>query len=155
MNFFVDTVDVRPGDTLELTPVLTRLGAPGAVTPRAQRRQAILEQRREALASGSFSCEPAVNYDATKCFDQRPRPTTTTFVPLPSSSGDSPTPSVVWVKVSADGRTEEVRRLRPSSDLTFERAVHQYVRTLTWQPAKKDGVAIEAWTQWIFPPAPR
>ena len=158
MNFFVDTVDVKPGETLELTPALTRLGssAPEAtLPPRAQRREAIREQRREALASGAFSCEPAVNYDAARCFDERPRPTTTTFVPLPAGAATAPTPSVLWVKVSADGRTEDARRLRPSNDPAFERAVHQYVRTLAWQPAKKDGAAIAAWTQWIFPPAPR
>ena len=84
-----------------------------------------------------------------------PRPTTTTFVPLPAGAATAPTPSVLWVKVSADGRTEDARRLRPSNDPAFERAVHQYVRTLAWQPAKKDGAAIAAWTQWIFPPAPR
>jgi eukaryotic-like serine/threonine-protein kinase len=154
MNFFVDTVDVKPGETIELTPALTRLGAGtptgtpgGALPPRAQRRQ--------ALANGSFSCEPAVNYDAARCFDERPRPTTTTFVPLPAGAADAPTPSVIWVKVSAEGRTEQARRLRPSNDPLFERAVHQYVRALAWRPARKDGAAIEAWTQWIFPPAPR
>ncbi len=158
MNFFVDTVDVKPGETLELTPALTRLGTSdpgGALPPRGQRREPLRDARREALASGSFSCEPAFNYDAARCFDERPRPTTTTFVPLPAGAGNAPTPSVLWIKVSADGRTEEARRLRPSSDPVFERAVHQYVRALAWQPAKKDGAAIAAWTQWIFPPAPR
>jgi hypothetical protein len=60
---------------------------------------------------------------------------------------------VLWVKVSAAGTTEEVRRLRPSSDPVFERAVRLYVETLTWDPAKKDGAAVDAWTQWIFRPA--
>jgi predicted Ser/Thr protein kinase len=156
-NFYVDTVEIRAGETMELTPELTALGAgtPGAAPPgsRLERRQAIREARREAAASGSFSCEPAVNYNAARCFDVRPQPRTATFVPVPAGATGTPTPSVLWVKVSAAGTTEEVRRLRPSSDPVFERAVRQYVETLTWDPAKKDGAAVDAWTQWIFRPA--
>jgi hypothetical protein len=62
---------------------------------------------------------------------------------------------VLWVRVSADGRTLVTRPLRPSSDPVFEQAVNQYVRTVAWQPGKKDGAAIDGWIQWIFRPAPR
>ena len=153
-NFYVDTVEVRAGEITELTPVLTPLGG-GQVPPRGARRQALLEQRREALASGDYTCEPAINYDAARCYDERPRPVAATFVPVPDGVTGQPTASVLWVRVSADGRTLVTRPLRPSNDPLFEQAVNQYVRTVAWQPGKKDGVAIDGWVQWIFRPAPR
>ena len=154
-NFYVDTVDVRSGDTTELTPVLTPLGTGSAqLPPRAARRQ-LLQERRQALASGDYTCEPAINYDAARCYDVRPRPVSATFVPVPEGVTGQPSASVLWVRVSADGRTLVTRPLRPSNDPLFEQAVNQYVRTVAWQPGKKDGAAIDGWIQWIFRPAPR
>ena len=40
------------------------------------------------------------------------------FVPLPEGLTGSPRPSLLWVKVSAEGRTMDLRRLRPSNDST-------------------------------------
>jgi hypothetical protein len=154
-NFYVDTVEVRAGEITELTPVLTPLGTGAQLPPRGARRQAVLEQRREALASGDYTCEPAINYDAARCYDVRPRPVTATFVPVPDGVTGQPSASVLWVRVSADGRTLVTRPLRPSNDPVFEQAVNQYVRTVAWQPGKKDGAAIDGWIQWIFRPAPR
>jgi len=48
----------------------------------------------------------------------------------------------------------DVRRLRPSNEGEFERAVQDFVWTLTWHPALKDGAPVEAWTQMLFPPQP-
>jgi len=154
-NFYVDTVEVRSGDTTDLTPVLTPLGTGSAqLPPRAARRQ-VLQERREALAAGDYTCEPAINYDAARCYDVRPRPVTATFVPVPDGVTGQPSASVLWVRVSADGRTLVTRPLRPSNDPLFEQAVNQYVRTVAWQPGRKDGAAIDGWIQWIFRPAPR
>ena len=44
-------------------------------------------------------------------------------------------------------------RLHPSNDPAFERAVRNFVWTVTWHPALKDGAPVEAWTQMLFPPA--
>ncbi len=49
----------------------------------------------------------------------------------------------------------DIRRLRPSDDPAFERAVRNFVWTVTWHPALKDGAPVEAWTQMLFPPAQR
>ena len=77
------------------------------------------------------------------------------FVPLPEEVTETPRPSLLWVKVSAEGRTVDVARLRPSNDTDFERAVRNFVWSVTWHPALKDGAPVEAWTQMLFPPAPQ
>jgi hypothetical protein len=43
------------------------------------------------------------------------------FVPVPDDVEGEPGPSTLWVRVSAEGKTLEVRRLRPSNDAAFER----------------------------------
>ena len=77
------------------------------------------------------------------------------FVPVPDEVTETPRPSLLWVKVSTEGRTVDVARLRPSDDPGFERAVRKFVWSLTWHPAVKDGAPVEAWTQMLFPPAPK
>jgi hypothetical protein len=56
------------------------------------------------------------------------------------------------VKVSAEGRTVDMQRLRPSDNLEYDRAVRDFVWTVTWHPALKEGAPVEAWTQMLFPP---
>ncbi|HEU5042272.1 MAG TPA: serine/threonine-protein kinase [Gemmatimonadales bacterium] len=139
-NFFADTIVIRPGETLELTPQLTPIGAPVPTTSRAEQR---------ALAR----CNPGPGYNTDgSCFDERPKPVNPPFVPVPEGIEGTPRPSLLWVKVSAEGRTVDVQRLRPSNDVEFERAVRNFVWTVTWHPALKEGAPVEAWTQMLFPP---
>ena len=143
-NFYTDTVTVSPGQILDVSPALTPLGSLAA--PR----------RGETTRRVVDPCSPGVGYNAGRaCFDERPKPVNPPFVPLPEDVQPSPRPSLLWVKVSTEGRTVDVRRLRASNDLAFERAVRDFVWTVTWHPALKDGAAVEAWTQMLFPPAPR
>ena len=143
-NFYSDTIVVRPGEILELTPPLTPLGSPTPVAPRAP------------TARAAARCEPGPGYNADgSCFDERPKPVNPPFVPVPDDVTESPLPSLLWVKVSTEGRTVDVSRLRPSNDTTFERAVRNFVWSVTWHPALKDGAPVEAWTQMLFPPAPQ
>jgi hypothetical protein len=139
-NFYSDTVVVRPGQIEELTPQLIQLGAP--VAPRREVRRA---------AAG---CVPGPGYNADgSCFDERPKPVNPPFVTVPADAQPGPRPSLLWVKVSAEGRTVDIMRLRPSNDPAFEREVRNFVWTVTWHPALKDGAPVEAWTQMLFPPA--
>jgi hypothetical protein len=145
-NFFTDTIVIRPGDTLELTPQLQPLGAP--VRPASPGTP-------PALPRATARCSPGAGYNADgSCFDERPKPVSPPFVPLPEGVTGSPRPSLLWVKVSAEGRTLDLRRLQPSDDSTFERAAHDFVWSVTWHPALKDGAPVEAWTQMLFPPQP-
>jgi hypothetical protein len=136
-NFYTDTVTIRAGDTLELTPQLQPMGAPAAPRPEAK----------------AGRCEPGQGYNNDgSCFDERPKPVNPPFVPVPEGVQGEPRPSLLWVKVSAEGRTVDVQRLRSSDDPDFERAVRNFVWTVTWHPALKDGAPVEAWTQMLFPP---
>jgi serine/threonine protein kinase len=144
-NFFSDTIVIRPGEVLELTPQLTPIGAPSA-TPPATTTPA---PGRRAAAR----CTPGLGYNADgSCFDERPKPVNAPFVPVPEGIEGSPRPSLLWVKVSAEGRTVDVQRLRPSDNVEYERAVRDFVWTVTWHPALKEGAPVEAWTQMLFPP---
>jgi hypothetical protein len=141
-NFYSDTIVVRPGQIQELTPQLTKLGAP-APAPRQDQRRA------------TVGCVPGPGYNADgSCFDERPKPVNAPFVTVPAdATAPSPRPSLLWVKVSSEGRTVDLMRLRPSNDPAFEREVRNFVWTVTWHPAVKDGAPVEAWTQMLFPPA--
>jgi serine/threonine protein kinase len=149
-NFFTDTIVVRAGETVELTPQLQPIGAPA---PPAQDAS---PQAAPRAARPAGRCSPGAGYNADgSCFDERPKPVSPPFVPLPDGVAGSPRPSLLWVKVSAEGRTLDLRRLRPSDDSTFEHAARDFVWTVTWHPALKDGAAVEAWTQMLFPPQPQ
>ncbi len=139
-NFYSDTIVIRPGQIQELTPQLIQIGAP---TPGA---------RREVSPNAKCVPGPAYNADGS-CFDDRPKPVNPPFVTVPADAKAGPRPSLLWVKVSAEGRTVDIRRLRPSDDPAYEREVRNFVWTVTWHPALKDGAPIEAWTQMLFPPA--
>jgi serine/threonine protein kinase len=143
-NFYADTIVVKPGETLEITPQLSPIGSPD------------LPRRRIIAQRPANHCEPGLGYNADgSCFDERPKPVNPPFVPLPDEVTGTPRPSLLWVKVSSEGRTVDVQRLRPSNDSAFERAVRDFVWTVTWHPALKAGSPVEAWTQMLFPPAAR
>lgn len=149
-NFFTDTIVIRAGDTLELTPQLQPIGAPVQAAPDAS------PEVQPRASRGAGRCSPGAGYNADgSCFDERPKPVNAPFVPRPEGVSGSPRPSLLWVKVSAEGRTLDLRRLRPSDDSTFERAARDFVWTVTWHPALKDGAPVEAWTQMLFPPQPQ
>jgi serine/threonine protein kinase len=140
-NFYSDTIIVRPGQIEELSPQLVQIGAPTPVRGGEQR-------------STKPGCVPGSGYNADgSCFDERPKPVSAPFVAVPPDAQPSPRPSLLWVKVSTEGRTVDIMRLRPSDDPAFERAVRNFVWTVTWHPALKDGAPVEAWTQMLFPPA--
>jgi hypothetical protein len=142
-NFYSDTIVVRAGEIAEVSPQLSPIGSPDL-------------PRRRLLTRAAGRCEPGPGYNADgSCFDERPKPATPPFVPVPDEVTETPRPSLLWVKVSTEGRTVDVSRLRPSNDSTFERAVRNFVWSLTWHPALKDGAPVEAWTQMLFPPAPK
>jgi hypothetical protein len=140
-HFYSDTIVVRPGQIQELTPQLVQIGAP-------------VPARRQGTRGAMPGCVPGPGYNADgACFDERPKPVSPPFVAVPTDARAAPRPSLLWVKVSGEGRTVDIMRLRPSDDPAFERAVRNFVWTVTWHPALKDGAPVEAWTQMLFPPA--
>jgi hypothetical protein len=147
-NFFTDTIQISGGDTLELTPALQPLGA-------AARPGRDASPSPPLIARAAPRCSPGPGYNVDgSCFDERPKPVNPPFVPRPEGVTGSPRPSLLWVKVSAEGRTVDIRRLRSSNDPAFEMAARDFVWTVAWHPATKDGAPVEAWTQMLFPPMP-
>jgi hypothetical protein len=145
-TFYQDTVLVEAGKITEIAPQLSRIGAPAPARPRRE----IIRQ----LAARP-SCAPGPRYNADgSCFDERPKPVAPPFVPVPHDAAPSPRPSILWVKVSPEGKTLEVQALRPSDDGAFERDVRAFASDMTWYPATKGGQPVEAWTQMIFRPQP-
>ncbi|MEO8201117.1 MAG: protein kinase [Gemmatimonadota bacterium] len=144
-QFYTDTVDVAPGTVLDLVPNLVPLSGVPTLTR---------GQRRAGEPVPAVSCdEPGPTYNADRsCFDQRPRPAKPPFVPLTSGIEGTPRSSVLLIKVSADGKSLEVRPFNPSNDATFERLARQYAESMEWRPATKNGVAVIGWTQMAFPP---
>jgi serine/threonine protein kinase len=148
-QFFTDTIVVRAGDTLELTPALLPVGAPAATATRPP------PPAQTEPAQPVDRCSPGRAYNAAACFDERPKPVEAPFVPLPEGLEGTPQPSQLWVKVSAEGRTVDIRRLRPSDDAAFEQAARDFAWIIAWHPAMKEGAPVEAWTQMLFPPQPQ
>ena len=132
-EFRVDTITITAGDTLEFTPALTPLGA--------------------GIRQRAGACEPGAAYNAAECFDERPSPGEAPFVTPPEGA----TPergATFWVRVSADGRTLALRPLRASRSVAFDQAAAAFVRGLSWEPARKAGSPLDAWTQIEVRPAP-
>ena len=146
-EFFAETVAVRRNDTLLLTPGLTRIGAP--LTRREARREVAQE-----LRAGGDPCLPGPQWDGTQCFDVRPRPLSTPYVALPPGVHRVARPTEFWVFVGLSGASEEIRLLRSSGTPAFDRAARAIATALEWTPAQKNGAAVGAWTQMVFPPAP-
>jgi hypothetical protein len=141
-NFFTDSVEIRLEEIVDYQPNLTAVGEP----VRRGRRAEIIRQ----LANCD---EPGPRYNPRNvCFDVRPRPVGPTFVTVPSSWSTLPNPSQLLVKVSAQGRTLEVRPLRPSNDPEFERMARRFAAGVTWRPAEKNDLPVTAWTPWQFVP---
>ncbi len=148
-NFYSETIVIRAGDTLSVSPQLTPIGVPAAETPTAT------ETVPPRSAPENSACVPGNGYNRDgSCFDERPKPVTPPYVPVPETVQGTPRASIMWIKVSPEGRTLDVRRLRPSDDEAFEVTARDFAWSLTWHPALKDGAPVEAWTQMIFPPQP-
>jgi hypothetical protein len=149
-NFFADTVTVRRGDTLLLSPALTRLGQ----TP-SGRQQAVQPPPKPEQQPGDDDvaepCLPGASYEARECFDSRPRPLSSPLVTVPDGVPANVVSAAFWVRVTDAGQTSDVLPLRSSGSVQFDSAARAVARTMTWDPAQKDGAAVPVWTQMQFP----
>ena len=149
-NFYADTVTVRQGDTLLLTPALTRLGQ--APSGRQQAAQPPTEQQADDDEVAD-SCLPGASYEARECFDARPRPLSSPLVTVPEGVPANVVSAAFWLRVTDAGQTGDVLPLRSSGSVQFDSAARAVARTMTWEPAQKNGAAVPVWTQMQFPAA--
>jgi TonB family protein len=80
------------------------------------------------------------------CWDMRAQPLAAPTAPW-RGQGAAPTPATFWVQVGATGAVESVVPIATSSDGDFSTAALTAAQTMKFNPARKDGQPVEAWTQ--------
>ena len=147
-TFFSDTVDIAKNQVLVFAPQLVPIGsAPDTNTKPAT----------PAAPAGALDCSapsPANRYGRA-CYDKPPLPDGPSRVPLTDDITGTPSPAVLLVKVSADGRTVSVQTATPSNSRAFTDLAVAFAKQLKWQPAAKKGTPVEGWTQFAFYPSER
>jgi serine/threonine-protein kinase len=105
-----------------------------------------------SVASVDPCAEPGPSYNVDNlCFDSRPVPLSSTFITI---APDQPMPrqTILYIKVSHEGRTIEARVYTASNEQSFNLQALDLARTLQWNPATKDGEPVDAWVQWPVRP---
>ena len=139
-DFYKDTIIIITNQELVVTPDLVRIG------------QALRPRERRGTAAVACEVPGPANRFGRACYDEPPRPLGGTRVTLPAGFEGTPSASVYIVKVSVDGRTAKVISRVPSNDANFEKLARNFVEQMQWTPAKKDGGAIDGWTQMVIQP---
>ena len=98
------------------------------------------------VASSCDQFGPTYNQD-NACFDTRPAPLTAPYVLLAPDATETPRLAILLVKVSREGETLEARVFVGSNVTTFTNAALDLAKGLRWNPAQKNGEAVDAWTQ--------
>jgi hypothetical protein len=139
-NFYTDTVTIRPNELVLYEPQLSAFGEPVRDKAKA------ISTRAAPHCTG-----PTLGYNVENvCFDVAPRPLSATEIPIPADAARIPRATRLLVHVRKDGSVAEVRGLRPSDVRVFEAAARGFAQSLSWQPATKGGVPVDAWTPWEF-----
>jgi outer membrane biosynthesis protein TonB len=71
---------------------------------------------------------------------------------VPADAPIFPRQAILLVKVSSTGSTLETRVFSQSNVQTFNDQAVDMARLLHWNPAQKNGEAVDAWVQWPFQP---
>ena len=160
------TLDGRPvtGRQVDVPPGTYRLvvKAPGydqfeqqvIITPGSPSTVQVVMQLSEDSGGGAGPCDepgPAYNQDRI-CFDTPPTPLSATFIPVPADAPIFPRQAILLIKVSSTGATLEARVFSRSNVQTFNDQAVDMAKILRWNPAQKNGEAVDAWVQWPFQP---
>src|SRR5574341_197731 len=89
------------------------------------------------------------------CYDAPPRATVAPLVPLDERIQGDPTPVTLWIKVSEDGRGLTYQIITNSSDRLFDRMAAGFALSILYNPAQKNGKAVEGWTRLHLRPQSR
>ena len=146
----------RSTDTVRLQPASYRievaasgyqaLSTNGVVEPG---KVAVIRVRPERVPQPVCDTFANPNYNLRNaCFDTAPRLDGTPVLALnPNVESATPTPAVLWVRVSPDGLVVTVTQKQPSSDPQFTIQAIQFARQAQYHPAAKGGRPVEAWFQ--------
>ena len=89
------------------------------------------------------------------CYDAPPRATVAPLVPLDQRIQGTPTPVTLWIKVSEDGRGLSFQIIDHSNDPLFDRTAAGFAMSILYNPAQKNGRAVEGWTRMRLLPQAR
>jgi hypothetical protein len=150
-----------PATTLDLPPQTHRVVVRAAGFQTWEQSVAILpgtthtlkvELVASSVATVDPCAEPGPSYNVDNlCFDTRPVPLSSTFIVIPNDAF-MPRQTVLYVKVSTEGKTLAARVYLPSNEDGFNQQAVDLVKTLQWNPAQKNGEPVEAWVQWPVRP---
>jgi TonB family protein len=73
---------------------------------------------------------------------------------MPNDAPVIPREAILLFHVSRTGETMAVRLFVRSNVETFNDQALDIAKTLHWNPAQKNGEAVDAWVQWPFKPVP-
>ncbi|GBD31250.1 Serine/threonine-protein kinase PrkC [bacterium HR33] len=117
---------------------------------RAQPEPAREPARREVE---DYCSAPGPNYNRDgACYDAPPRALAAPLVPIDDRIQGMPSPAILWVLVSAEGRALRVEVAEPSDNPVFTRYARGFALTLLYNPAQKNGQPVEGWVQMRFVP---
>jgi TonB family protein len=159
------TINGQPvrGAQLELPPGTHRLAVRVAGYRPFERQVVITPGNPSTVAvelnllgggTGAGPCDqygPEYNRD-NLCWDARPTPLSSTFLPVPADAPVFPRPAILLIHVSQNGETLEARVFGPSNVETFNNQALDMARALRWNPATKNGDPTDAWIQVQFVP---
>ncbi len=84
------------------------------------------------------------------CYDAPPRALAVPLVPIDSTIQGNPTPAILWVHVSREGRAQRAQVARGSNDQRFTQMARGFALQLLYNPAQKNGQAVDGWVQMRF-----
>ena len=143
---YIDSVRIEGGRTVQFSPNLSATNSPAPPPGSAA------ELRRRALARLDCDNPAAANKFGRACYDTPPQPLSPMRVPIPNGGRTHPSPVVLIVKVSRQGKTLALRTRQASNDPAFTRAVESYAQGMSWTPAMREGQPVDGWTQAPFQP---
>src|SRR5207247_5413865 len=124
---------------------------PGAPSTVRLELQPLAVSREDGKTGPCDQYGPAYNQDHL-CFDTRPVPLSPTRIPVPADAPIFPQPAVLLFHLSRSGETIEAHVIVHSNLDTFNDQALDLAKRLRWNPAQKNGEAVEAWVPWQFQP---
>jgi hypothetical protein len=158
-----DTLTLEPGskrvvvsapgyEQFSATVAVAR-GADTTLVVRMRRAQPEPVQRSARPEPADYCAAPGPDYNRDHaCYDAPPRALAAPLVPIDDRIQGTPSPAILWVLVSADGRPLKVEVAEPSDQAVFTQYARGFALTLLYNPAQKNGRPVEGWVQMRFVP---
>jgi serine/threonine protein kinase len=148
------SVQVPKADTAAYPVAMTRAAAP-PVTRRVEPAPVAQPPAQPAAPAGQCTNPRIGTYNLENlCWDQPPSVVGGLMIPVPAGQVQSTRPLTVLVHVGADGRAiNAFPMLNDRADATFARFAVRYARERArYEPARKNGQAVESFFQFRFAP---